>query len=107
MKQKDCYNTSKLAFHVFVKREKIPHVQFIRAYSESGGKTPLIKWSCEVRLRTQTFGFQKKKNLQYPLSMRLGGPKRRSGRFGEDKNLLLLIESYELLLLNLGYTVDM
>jgi hypothetical protein len=61
MKQKDCYNTSKLAFHVFVKREKIPHVQFIRAYSESGGKTPLIKWSCEVRLRTQTFGFQKKK----------------------------------------------
>jgi len=38
--------------------------------------------------------------------MRLGGAKRRSGRFGEDNNFLLLIVSYELLLLSLGYTVD-
>jgi hypothetical protein len=48
------------------------------------------RWRWVVSFTPRTF-YLWGKNLRYPLSRRQGGPQRRSGLFGEEKNLLSLL----------------
>lgn len=62
----------------------------MKADKDSGGIAPLTlnfgtRWRRVVSLKTQQLYFRGK-NSRYPLTRRLDGPQKRSGRFEEQKN---------------------
>jgi hypothetical protein len=71
---------------------KVCPVHAMEAYRKCGSTAPLILHlgSPSGQLHAMAILLPGKKPLQYPLNSKLGGPQNQSGRFGEEKHLLLL-----------------